>query len=189
MGSVVRRLRAQIAARSMRRKPLDYRRFRPSPELDPRERDAIAAETADAMRRGAEEPDQNRKLGQHFEDVLDTLHSKSTPALTQTTSERAQEELDEAALLLALRRKLRGTLRGQGILLSGVETDGLNSGYIALAHDGAGRQFEAHFSFGEGMALGADSPVGLVERIVAAFHEKIVSARNHYYARACVEVQ
>jgi len=187
MGSVVRRIRAQVAARAMRRKPLDYRKFRKPPELEPVERDAIAAETADALRRGGEEPDQNRKLGKHFEDVLDTLHSKSTPALVQTTSERETEELDEAALLLALRRKLRGTLRSQQILLSGVEPDGLNGGYLAIAHDEQRRQFEAHFSFGEGMALGADSPVGLVEKIVAAFHEKIVAARNQYYARAGVD--
>lgn len=190
MGSVLRRLEAAAAqgrrAASGRRKPLDYRKFRRAPELDPAEQATIARGVTDALRRGHEEPDQNRLVGRYFEDVLDTLHSKNVPALGQTREEREREDQEEQALLLALRRRLRASLRSQGILLDVVDSDGHGTGYIALAHDNEGRQFEALFSFREGMALGAKSPVGIVDRIVGAFHSKIVAARNEYYLRAGV---
>jgi hypothetical protein len=184
MGSKVRALRQRQTM--PRRVPLDYRRFKRAPEIDPREANEVADEVASAMRRGDEEPDQNRKLGRMFEDVLDTLHSKNVPVLGQTTAEREREDEDEAALLLALRRRLRGSLRSQGILLDLVDRDGEGTGYIAIAHDRDGRRFEALFSYREGMELGAESPVGMVDRICGAFHTKIVEARNDYYLRAGV---
>lgn len=168
--------------------PLDWRKFKPkSPDADPREVEVVHHEAVDALRRGAEEPDQNRKVGKLFEDVLDTLHSKDAgKAPAPTTSEREADEVEEEALLLALRRKLRGTLRGQGIVLDAALPDGHGTGYVFFAHDGEGRAFECLFSFADGMALGADSPVGVVDKIVAAVHTRMCKARDDYYARACV---
>jgi hypothetical protein len=59
-----RRRRLKVAREGLPRKvPLDYRRFKAAPEIDPREQDEIVGEVRDALRRGDEEPDQNLKVG------------------------------------------------------------------------------------------------------------------------------
>lgn len=172
----------------MSRKPaLDYRRFKPKgTDVDPREVELVHHEVADALRRGDEEPDQNRKVGKFFEDVLDQLHSTSQPSQAPTTSQIEEETIAEEALLYALRQKVGSALGAQDIRLLGAEPDGSGTGYYFLAVDKQGREFEALFSFTDGIALGADSPIGLVDKVVEAVFRRVIAARDDYYRRALI---
>lgn len=173
---------------SQRRPALDHRRFTPKgADADPREVELIQADVADALRRGAEEPDQNRRVGKMFEDVLDQLHSTSQPSQSPTAAQIDEEEIAEEALLYALRQKVGSALGAQGLILLGAQADGEGNGYYFAARDKEGREFEALFSFADGIQLGADSPIGMVDRITDAVATRIFAARANYHRRALLE--
>jgi hypothetical protein len=147
------------------------------------ELDALSAEVNDAIN----ERDSVR-LAKYFEPELDAIHTARGSSYwsesSETTSERDDQERQDAELRAALAIKVTEALSGDGLRVTRVTDTEHRNGYRVVARDNYGREYDTRVTF-ETAIQDAEcrGPVGLVDRMVGWIVEGIRHERSRYFAR------
>lgn len=116
----------------------------------------------------------------HFEDVIDVLHSTQGNASVEETAEQ-REDFERFAR--ALRAGLREQLAPQGLWCQRVIEDGKGTGMHITFRDRQNRRFDVEYGWDDGLHAYARHGDNGGRAVMHEICEKVLAAREHYFAR------
>jgi hypothetical protein len=143
-----------------------------APEFSPDEVDALHAEVQRDIAAGDGD--------KHFEDVIDALHSRQGDASVEET---AQQREDFERFARALRSGLREQLAPQGLWCQRVIEDGKGTGLHITFRDRQNRRFDVEYGWDDGLHAYAKHGESGGRAVMHEICEKVLAARETYFAR------